>query len=383
MVAALALLLCTMCAFVVDFGMAYDNKSQAQTAADSAALAAARVYSGKTGTCDALANDGVLQGQVLAEVAKVQEQNLPGSNYVPGDLATCDKTPEAPLGVLHIHYAVSYDSPVGMGSFIIGSDHMTVDNKAVAAVGMTGLTVGSLRPWMICAGQLPPYDQAAHKFVETKVVEVGIPGNGHKPPPSNCIGPNKPGDWWRTACFNGGGSHGDTAMNILQGCENISIVPGQNTACPTADKACLGPYLLGQCLPKGKAGEKVYCLADDSGSVTGFDDEWATLIGKTVAVPVFCAVPDCNPSSVPSASQYNWPVWKIAAVTVCGYAFKKNRSSDTMPTGDCNNYNSDHVKPSDFGDKDSGFDLIFRGLLQTGDTGGFPVETKTSVRLVE
>ena len=78
-------------------------------------------------------------------------------------------------------------------------------------------------------------------------------------------------------------------------------------------------------------------------------------------------------------------MWKIAAVTICGYALKGVYSSSTLPTGDCNNMNATtpKVKPQNFGSADIGFLMIFRGLLQAGDTGGFPVEVATSMRLVE
>ena len=75
---------------------------------------------------------------------------------------------------------------------------------------------------MICGLQIP----AGPPFPEV-VTEIGFPGNGHRPPPSSGCGVDKPGDWWRTACFNGGGSHGDAEQNILIGCDTVTIVPGQ------------------------------------------------------------------------------------------------------------------------------------------------------------
>ena len=385
MVAALGLTLCIMAALVVDFGLAYSNKSQAQTAADASALAAGKFYAGKTGTCDTLANDAVLQSQALIDVAPIQQQNLAGSTRMPEDLATCED------GTLKIHYGVRYDSPVGLGSFIVGSDHMTVANQAVAALGRTEENVGSLRPWMICGTQIP-----AQPF-ENKVVELGFPGNGHKPPAAGCT-TDQSGDWWITRCYNGGGSKGDTIQNILAGCESVTLAP-LPTPIPTTPPM-LGTALARDCNastttvpnPKGPWKPSTFCLERDSGGNRKvMADAWSTLLGKTIAMPVFCDVPQCqNPSSLPGKDGAGkvdpkalWPVWKIAAVTVCGFALHGERSSDTLPTGDCNNYNLDHLKPSAYGNGDTGFLLIFKGLLENGQTTLLPPKMDTTVRLVQ
>jgi hypothetical protein len=81
-------------------------------------------------------------------------------------------------------------------------------------------------------------------------------------------------------------------------------------------------------------------------------------------------------------------VWKIAAVTVCGFDMKGQHSPSTLPTGDCNNYNTDHLTPSVFDNssnhnKGMGFLVIFKGLIENGGSQTFPVQTSTTVRLVQ
>jgi Putative Flp pilus-assembly TadE/G-like len=406
MVAALALALCILAAFVVDFGLAYSNKSQAQTAADASALAVGKIYAKANGTCTSLDADLALAKAALDEVNPpvqppptqppkgIQQSNLRGSTFT----GTLENLAECKDGRLLIHYPVSYDSAVGIGSFIIGSDHMTVSNKATVALGATEETVGSLRPWMICGVQVP-----SEPF-QNKVIEIGFPGNGHKPPANGTCAVNQSGDWWITKCFNGGGSFGDTLLNVTKGCDSVTLAPPPPpaTTWPAAPSTTLGPALQKTCNPSMNGTTWVpstYCLARDSGGNLGnLASGWATLLGKTVAMPVFCAPPNCTPSSLPVESNGKvkgdalWPVWKIAAVTICGYALHQYKSSDTLPTGDCNNFNLSQpvgdptyprAAPSHFENHDSGFLLIFRGLLESGDTiTSFP-RTEASVRLVE
>ena len=152
-------------------------------------------------------------------------------------------------------------------------------------------------------------------------------------------------------------------------------MPGQN---PTWTATTLSSHLRANCGP-----ESLYCLHDDSGrDVKKFTDEWDTLLGDTIAMPVFCAEPQCTPSSVTSGG--NWPVWKIAAVTVCGYAMKGQRSSETLPPGECQARNTSGLSPkTTFGDKeDLGFLVIFRGIIAAGTPATFQ-GTKTSMRLIE
>jgi hypothetical protein len=240
---------------------------------------------------------------------------------------------------------------------------------------------------MICGAQVP-----AQPF-ENKVVEIGLPGNGHKPAPGTC-GTDQPGDWWRTECPGGKGSHGETYNAVLSGCPLVSIVPG---SAGLTDKTQRAHVLLGACNTdykapawpyppnKNKFVEQSYCLHRDTGrDVKGLAPAWDTLIGQTVAMPVFCAEDNCTPSStVTSESKATWPVWKIAAVTICGYAMHGVYSSSTLPTGDCNNYNPDHAKPQDFDNSDIGFLLIFKGIIDSGDVASFPVSVSSTMRLVE
>lgn len=360
LVAMLAITLLVMSAIVIDFGTAYVNKRQAQTAADAGALAAAKVYANADASCATGTVVGGSFSEAQAEAEAVRQENFPGSK--PGTLAAvCED------GAVKVSYDVQADSDVGLGQLVIDADHITVARHAAVKWSTSQSSVGGLRPWMVCSAQIPSGG------LPSAVVAIGLPGNGHLPTDANCDNPNKPGDWWRTTCYNSGGAHGETEQNVLTGCDTVEIVPGQD---PTDTPAERSSYLQSMCGP-----ESHYCLHDDSGrDVKTLADEWDTLLGETIAMPVFCAGTDCDPTSVTRGG--NWPVWKIAAVTVCGYAMK-GKVSSVMPAGDCTTSNTSGLSTATFTKDDIGFLLIFEGLIEAGGPTTFPVEVDTRLRLVE
>lgn len=382
MMAFSVVMMCLCGALVVDFGMAYVNKTQAQTAADAGALAAGKVYAQAKASCSGTVLNAPAGTQSTAEQAaeEIRAANMPNSDA--GTLTVaCDAD-----GVLKVTYDVQADSPIGLGAVVTADDHMTVARYAAVKYGVSQKAVGNLRPWMICGAQVP----AGPPFAPL-VVEIGFPGNGHKP--TKACTPNKPGEWWKTLCYKGKGSNPETEQAIRQGCDQVTIAPstpGNPNPSTELIKDC-NPTYDGVHYPpdKNKYIETTYCLKDDTGrDVKNLDDAWSSLLGQTIAMPVFCdsapaGAPQCNPTSVASDTKATWPVWKIAAVTICGFALKGKYSSSTLPTGDCNNFNTDALVPTDFKSSEVGFLVIFKGLLSSGDTGGFPTQVDSTLRLVE
>jgi len=387
-VAVLMLALCVMAAIVLDFGLAYNNKTQAQSAADAGALAAGKVYADARAKCDPKLDTivGGVYADAYAAAEDVRKSSMPGSD--PGALTVkCDKTDST----VKVSYDVPAKSPVGLGSFIIG-DHMDLERHAAVKWAISEQAVGSLIPWMICGAQVP------EPFVADQIVEIGLPGNGHAPAPNTC-GVDQPGDWWRLNCPNvKNASNADSFNAVLNGCPTVTIVPG---TVGLTDKVTRTHVLLGRCNTAYTAPSWTYppdknkyisgptvtdCLARDTGrDVKNMAPAWDKWIGKTVAMPIFCADEKCTPSSVVTGeAKATWPVWKMAAVTVCGYALHGVYSPSTLPQGDCNNANAlTHFKPQDFASGDIGFILVFKALIESGDAGSFPVDTQTTMRLVE
>jgi Flp pilus assembly protein TadG len=387
MVAILCVVLIMMAAFVTDFGLAYTNKRQAQTAADAGALAAARVYADAKAKCSA-PNGSIIGGSLSAaqtEAEAIRAMNMPDSKT--GTLtAVCDAD-----GRIRVDYTVQSDSPLIFGKLATDDDSILVERTAAAKWGTSEKAVGSLRPWMICGSEVPPGPPFA-----PKVTQVYMPDGGHSPPVAGACTPDKSGGWWKTSCYNAGGSHGDTVQNILTGCDQVTLAPLSTP--PPSTPAALGNALLRDCntspsLDKnGPWVESTYCLADDNGndSSNSVVAAWETLLGQTVAMPVFCDEPQCSPTSVPDGTKSLWPIWKLAAVTICGFDMKGNigNQTSTLPTGDCNNLNTDHLTPTVFDNasnhnKGMGFLVIFRGLIENGGLTSFPVEVETTMRLVK
>ncbi|WP_323097569.1 pilus assembly protein TadG-related protein [Intrasporangium sp. YIM S08009] len=128
--------LCICAAIVTDFGMAYVNKRQAQTAADAAVMAAGKVFSGKSGTCASLIGDMTLMSSAETAADQLRLANLPNSPNV-------DLVPSCATGTLTLDYHVSINSPLGLGQMVSGSDHLTVDREAQSSLKVVTTIVGA------------------------------------------------------------------------------------------------------------------------------------------------------------------------------------------------------------------------------------------------
>ena len=127
--------LCITVAIVTDLGMAYVNKRQAQTAADAAVLAAAKVFAGKLGNCATLTGDAALMSSANAAADQLRLANLPGSPDV-------NLEPSCGTGTLTLDYHVNIKSPLGFGQLVMASDHITVDREAQVSVSVVTTLVG-------------------------------------------------------------------------------------------------------------------------------------------------------------------------------------------------------------------------------------------------
>jgi hypothetical protein len=151
MTALLALALLVSCAFVLDFGQAYANKRQDQTAVDAAALAAGTVYQNQTKwvasatgnkTCDVLKTSDITTWSTLASKAQDQaesllDENLSGATIT--DFAvTCKKKPDGTNSKeFLIDVTADKDSPIGLGQLVTDSESITVSREAQATVVIT------------------------------------------------------------------------------------------------------------------------------------------------------------------------------------------------------------------------------------------------------
>lgn len=140
-VAFMMVVLCLCAAFVTDFGIAYMNKRQVQTAVDAAVLAAGKVYANQPGGCTALRDSTSLRAAADQAADDLRRANLPGTATASAD-AAFNVVLACTASGLTVDYAVSMDSPVGLGQLATHTDHVTVDRAAQVTIGMNVMTGG-------------------------------------------------------------------------------------------------------------------------------------------------------------------------------------------------------------------------------------------------
>lgn len=335
LVALLAVALIGMSAFVADFGLAYANKRQIQTAADAAALGAAGVFANEQyRQCADIRSNGLAAAQAEAEDKVDGNETTLSSGVLTQFEAACES------GDLVVRTTVTASSPSIFGGMFDRTGDYEVFRSA-AAVVEAGMTGPRLRPLALCASDLPA------NAVPGTVFRLYAPGDGLSPATSCPIPPN-PGNWWTLDCPLEGNDdgHGNSAMEdqIRNGCSTpINVVAGQGTLTGTA----LNTHLANAC-PSPSASAPFQCLSGDPGQPDAGQVEtaWKDLIdaGTTVPIPVFCSPSPgkCATTSViGTGSNAIFPVHKLISVQVCGYHFGHQTSRKYVGSSACSGYSSD------------------------------------------
>lgn len=320
LVAVMAVVLIGMTAFTADVGLAYANKRQIQTAADAAVLAAASELAEYPGNCSAVIAAGSIEAQKEA-TSKVTVNDM---DSLPAALGG-DYSASCVNGKPVVSTSVTAAAPRLFGNIFGSGDYaLTRSASAVVEVG----TSTKIRPYALCASDVPT------GTLPSGVVEVTQPGQAHTG--SDCSAAEAGGNWWYVACpedANGSMSAGELAAALENGCsETISIVTPQDAT--TATK-------LSQSLTKNcstKTHRSAFCLAGDTGDSSNANktayEKWPGLLGRTIVLPVFCTAAECDPDTVNgSGSNAVFPVYKLAAVTVCGFHIYDNVSMSSSSGG--------------------------------------------------
>jgi len=135
-VAFCLLALCICAGLVTDFGLAYVNKRQAQTAADAAVLAAGGVFAGQAGNCASLTGNTDLMRSANDAADQLRLENLPGS-------PDADLESSCATGTLTLDYHVNINSPLAFGQMVMNTDHVNVDREAQVTLRAVAKTVGA------------------------------------------------------------------------------------------------------------------------------------------------------------------------------------------------------------------------------------------------
>ena len=122
----------------------------------------------------------------------------------------------------------------------------------------------------------------------------------------------------------------------------------------------LAPHLINGCATVSQS-----CLSGDTGAnLHLFDDDWQTLVGKTITMPVFCDQTACTKSTVTgSGSNARYPIYKMVTVEICGFGLKGRYSTDWPGgTDPCSTLNTTtKYSPSkSIDDKEYGFLVVFK-----------------------
>lgn len=324
LVAIMAVALLIVSAFVVDIGVAYTSKRQLQTAADAGALAAAKRFAEEPGTCSHLKANFTDEAESAAEGIATANRPL----QVKEDFAVECLTSGPYDGALQVTYRASGVTPTFFGGGVVGEE-ISTQREASAVVYVPGSDY-KLRPYGLCGLDVP-----AVASMPTGVIEVKGPGQAHSG--SGCPDVEGGGNWWFMSCpgtDSSGMNPHDIADAIRDGCANgAEVVTPQDAASPEA----LSASLTANCTTQSDVGPS--CLDADTGNSSLSSPDpvaaWGEILGETIVVPVFCATPTCSPVTVDgSGTGRVYPVFKLAAVVVCGYHMY-DKGSDTINTGDC------------------------------------------------
>lgn len=332
LVALLTTAMLGMLAFTADFGLAFANKRQLQTAADAAALGAAGVFatSQKHSCSDVLSDKSVAAN---AEATAKVSQNAPAG----GTAALTTYTASCAGNGIEVAATVTGTSPNFFGKVLGRTSDYQLERTATTVVEAATGAGSSVRPMAICSADLPSTVTSGTAFL------LHLPGDGLSPPGTCPIPPNS-GNWWTLDCPNEGNDDG--AVNngagnsglvdqIKYGCsEPVTIVPGQGTATGNT----LNSILQTAC-PSVSTAEPYMCLGGDPGQPDAgkVEDSWKYLIDNRYEslIPVFCAPSPglCDHSSVTgTGTNAIFPVHKFVGVTVCGYHFGKQSSKQYAAT---------------------------------------------------
>lgn len=306
-------------AFAVDFGLAYSNKRQLQTATDAAVVAAAATYADDDGDCTTLTDLSTAFGLDRRDDAQEAAVQLMHDNHaeavsVPADFQVqCSAT-----GGVAVSWTSADSTDVGLGG-VFGVDEIDASRTATASLEVPASVGVGLRPFAMCSFDLPSGDDT----MPTEVRKIGgvTSGSDYQP---GC--PEPSGNWWTINCPEDVGSNSDAVIrdSIADGCEYpVQIVDNPSPA-PPSDVG-----LEAACPPMNPPDPDVAedCLEGNPGSVTKSQaDEWKVLVDRkeTVIIPAFCGEPTCSPEpAIVDAGGANaaYPIHAFVGMRVCGYHF--------------------------------------------------------------
>ena len=360
-VALLSVVLVGIGAFTLDFGMSYVSTRQLQLSSDAGALAAAGAYATVPGNCATMAANTTARAAAQTAADKLRSDN-DGRASSTGSTVTATCNAE---GTLDVSYTSTGRTPALLGPIFGRSSDYVRSRSATATVSVS--PQANARPYALCSGTLPT-------TFPSSVVKLSFP-NPSDPAALGCPSAEAGGNWWTVLCP-GVTNSGHLGDETRDGCdEPINIVPNQpDPTTPAARSA----FLANAC-PSITNANKSRCLGTDTGQIRGTPilDEWDAFVTaqKQIIVPVFCGEPDCTPSGLSDPSgggNVIYPVYKLAAITICGYHWGP-KSADNLTSGPCANNPSGY--DADVADSNANYLLVVTSAVRvSGGTKEFACE---------
>jgi hypothetical protein len=351
MVALLLVPLIVVAAFAVDFGAAYLNKRQLSTAADAAALAAARYYAAQTGTCHTFsdptdANYATRYAAATALAQNYMDKNVNGATAQPLELS-CGSDDS-----LLVTFRDTKSTPAGLGT-LVGVGKVPTGRDATASVFVN--LQGAALPYAMCVA-----DAVIVRNNPTTVERGVYPG---------ACG-NFSGNWYTIDCPEDSGN--TSQNNLAKACTTpIRII---TTTPPDTDNAATELQLKNTCDGQPFTADPG-CLRGNSGNITSNNllDFWDSLVGTTVLLPVIYNNTVSTQGSG-GGSTTHYPIAGFLGAKICGYHWGSHDSGTMSPDPACNGVNNSHnYSPSQAitgnGNQDNYLLLVYSSYVSSGTVG--------------
>lgn len=355
LVALLAVVLLGLAAFVTDLGLAYSRQRQLQTAADGAALAAAKSFSSVAGpvtSCSAVLSGGA--AAAISAAVRFERLNAPPGTSLATGAAPAGWNGDAGVAYrcnaarnIEVQVTNAGASPTFFGALLGASDY-DLGTRATAVMGAARSITG-LRPFALCSAVVDVLMAAAAADpTQNQLVSINKVFNSSYPAGVDTSCGTASGNWG-TLDFDGGNNNAGAATLWTDIGYNEPVDLG-------GDLQISFPGDPG--FPSPNSGN---CSTADGciNSGTNLGDALNNILGRPVPLPVFREVSG-------SGGNATYVVTGFLGVTICGW--KVGNSSGTVPTlGGTPCFTPTPALPTGGGSNDNAFQVRVERFTPIGE----------------
>jgi Flp pilus assembly protein TadG len=297
-------LMLVLAAFAVDFGRAYTTKRQLSTAADAAAIAAARYYATQQGTCAQFTADALIKGPLWQAASSIAK------DYLDRNIASAtalNLTVECAPGAKGVRVTFSdYKSTATTFGVLANVKQIPTSRNATADVYVP--LSGNAVPFLLCFSDVQNIRDNPNTIQKASFPQPACDAY--------------PGTWYTVNCPEDVNT--SSQNNLDKFCkEPIWIIKTTPAGIETSDTET---QLRTTCEDKPFSANPG-CLQGNPGNIGNSGDRafWDSLLGKTVLMPVIYKNTITNSSRGASGgSTLHVPIAGFLAAEVCGYHWGSN-----------------------------------------------------------